>query len=90
LNDLVCFVIGKTVQQLYAIMGVNWRSMSVDEKMHYFNLNETNRKEKKKELNKIFSQLSDEDGDKIEKQISANISKRRKKLAKLRLKKVLK
>ena len=69
-------------------MAVNWRSMSVEEKIKYFNLNEKNRKEKKAELDRIFSQLSTEDGNEIEKKMKNHISKRRKKFAKIRFKKV--
>jgi hypothetical protein len=70
------------------MMGTNWRNMSIEEKRQYIDKAEKIRKEKKDELDKIFSQLSQEKGNKIKQDIIESAAQKRKKLAKTRIKRV--
>ena len=70
------------------MMGTNWRNMTIEEKQQYVDRAEKMRKEKKEELETIFSQMSAEKGEKIKQDLKESASQRRKQLAKSRIKRV--
>jgi hypothetical protein len=69
-------------------MGKGWRDMSFEEKRQYIDKAEKIQKEKKDELDKIFSQISEEKGNQIKKDIIESAAQKRQKLAKTRIKRV--
>lgn len=75
-----------TQKEVFAILGNSWRSLTFDEKLKYLETANENRRQKKADLEKFYSSISEEQASTLRKSLKTKRSERRKEMNEYRKK----